>query len=179
MTLETCDLWDIWSEWWGDMTWPKKDKEKDKDKEQWLTCDIWDTDYNWDNWEPEFMTIFVTWQWRMTRDSILNSWDVYWLTMPSLVLFDCTWHWPMFLYITIWFEYFCMEPEKVILQFPLLDNFKYSYLHIHCATPSYFLHILSTSHGWFSNPTDLKSIMWVIGSDDNSDWTNFWEVNGV
>jgi len=23
-TLETCDLWDIWSEWWGDMTWPTK-----------------------------------------------------------------------------------------------------------------------------------------------------------
>ena len=23
VTLETCDLWDIWSEWWGDMTWPK------------------------------------------------------------------------------------------------------------------------------------------------------------
>ena len=22
--LETCDLWDIWSEWWEDMTWPKK-----------------------------------------------------------------------------------------------------------------------------------------------------------
>ena len=22
------------------------------------TCDIWDTDYNSDNWEPEFMTIF-------------------------------------------------------------------------------------------------------------------------
>ena len=21
--LETCDLWDIWSGWWGDMTWPK------------------------------------------------------------------------------------------------------------------------------------------------------------
>ena len=20
--LETCDLWNIWSEWWGDMTWP-------------------------------------------------------------------------------------------------------------------------------------------------------------
>ena len=26
------------------------------------TCDIWDTDYNSDNGEPEFMTIFVTWQ---------------------------------------------------------------------------------------------------------------------
>ena len=24
VTLETCDLWDIWSEWWGNMTWPKK-----------------------------------------------------------------------------------------------------------------------------------------------------------
>ena len=23
VTLETCDLWDIWSEWWGNMTWPK------------------------------------------------------------------------------------------------------------------------------------------------------------
>ena len=32
--LETCDLRDIWSEWWGDMTWPKKDNEKDKDKEK-------------------------------------------------------------------------------------------------------------------------------------------------
>ena len=34
--LETCDLWDICSEWWEDMTWPKKidkDKYKDKDKD--------------------------------------------------------------------------------------------------------------------------------------------------
>ena len=22
VTLETCDLWDIWSEWWRNMTWP-------------------------------------------------------------------------------------------------------------------------------------------------------------
>ena len=22
VTLENCDLWDIWSEWWGNMTWP-------------------------------------------------------------------------------------------------------------------------------------------------------------
>ena len=22
--LETCDIWDIWSGWWGDMTWPTK-----------------------------------------------------------------------------------------------------------------------------------------------------------
>ena len=38
------------------------------------TCDIWD---NTDNWEPGFMTIFVTWQLIMTLDSIRNSCDVF------------------------------------------------------------------------------------------------------
>ena len=41
------------------------------------TCDNWDTDYNSYNWEPKFMTIFVTWQLRVTLDSIRNSCDVY------------------------------------------------------------------------------------------------------
>ena len=41
------------------------------------TCDIWHTDYNFDNWEPEFMTIFVTWQLIVTLDSIRNSCDVF------------------------------------------------------------------------------------------------------
>ena len=27
----TFDLWDIWSEWWGNMTWPKKNNDKEKD----------------------------------------------------------------------------------------------------------------------------------------------------
>ena len=72
------------------MTWPKnykdKDKYKDNDKDKdilrtppWAileTCDIWDTDYNSDNWEPEFMTIFVIWQLIVTLDSIRNSCDV-------------------------------------------------------------------------------------------------------
>ena len=40
------------------------------------TCEIWDTDYNFDNWEPGFMTICVTWQLRVTLDSIRNSCDV-------------------------------------------------------------------------------------------------------
>ena len=30
--LDTCDLWDICSEWWENMTWPTKDKEKDQYK---------------------------------------------------------------------------------------------------------------------------------------------------
>ena len=46
------------------------------------TCDIWDTDYNSDNWEPEFMTIFVIWQLIVTLDSIRNFCDVFW--NPSL-----------------------------------------------------------------------------------------------
>ena len=41
------------------------------------TCDIWDTDYNSDSWEPEFMTFFVSWQLRATLDSIRNSCDVW------------------------------------------------------------------------------------------------------
>ena len=40
------------------------------------SCDIWDTDYSSDNWEPEFMTIFVTWQLIVTLDSICNYCDV-------------------------------------------------------------------------------------------------------
>ena len=44
-------------------------------------CDIWDTDYSSDNWDLEFMTIFVNWQLRMTVDSIRNSFNVF---IPSL-----------------------------------------------------------------------------------------------
>ena len=62
MTFETFDQSneDIWP-----------DQKKDNDKE------IWDTDYIPDNWEPEFMTIFVTWRSRVTQDSIRNYCDVY------------------------------------------------------------------------------------------------------
>ena len=154
--LETCDLWDIWSEWWGDMNWPKrnndkyKDKDNDKDKDilrahsksdrrdLWplrhlinvirthdltkkretmtktkkmtktktntfkhlqrailWTCDFWDTDYISDNWEPESMTIFVTWQLRVTLDSIRNSCDVYRLCQKSSMYqnLHTGWHW--------------------------------------------------------------------------------------
>ena len=54
------------------MTWPKKTIAKTILE----TCDIWDTDYNSDSWEPEFMTIIVIWQLRVTVDSICNSCDV-------------------------------------------------------------------------------------------------------
>ena len=41
------------------------------------TSDIWDTDYNSDNWELDFMIIFFTWQFRVTLGSIHNSCYVY------------------------------------------------------------------------------------------------------
>ena len=50
------------------------------------TCDIWDTDYNSDNWELEFMTIIVSWQLRVTGDSIRNSCDVF-FALKNLFLF--------------------------------------------------------------------------------------------
>ena len=40
------------------------------------TCGLWDIDYNSDNWELEFMTIFVIWQLIVTLDSIRSSCDV-------------------------------------------------------------------------------------------------------
>ena len=74
------------------MTWLKKFDQSDEEawpdqkiylptlentlKEPSYTCDIWDTDYNTDNWEPGFMTIFVTWQLIVTLDSIRNSCNV-------------------------------------------------------------------------------------------------------
>ena len=69
---------------WYFMTWPnqQKDKPKTMKKTTLEFCDIWDTDYNYDNWYPEFMTIFVTWELRMTLDSICNSCDVL-LTMGN------------------------------------------------------------------------------------------------
>ena len=47
------------------------------------TCDIWDTNYKFDNWEPEFMTICVAWQLRETLDSIRNSCDVCSFTLHN------------------------------------------------------------------------------------------------
>ena len=57
VTQETCDLWDIWSEWW------------------YLNlCELVDIS---DSWELGFMTFIVSWQLRVTLDSICNSCDVW------------------------------------------------------------------------------------------------------
>ena len=70
-----------------------KDKYDDRDKGILRTPPIpetWNTDYNSNNWEPEFMTIFVTWQLNVTLDSIRNSCDVLavygslWQTVATL-----------------------------------------------------------------------------------------------
>ncbi len=101
--LETCDLYDICSEWWGDLTWPKKTLQ---------CCDIWDTDNYTDNWEPEFMTIFVTWQLIATLDSIRNSCDVF-----------CFW-----------------ECHQLRTQFIFLTSFCFTMFNAHFSWKQYFLH---------------------------------------
>ena len=104
MTLETCDLWDIWLDrFWKIFRFLDDFQIFRRFSYFWnifrfldnpRTCDIWDTDYNSDNWEPEFMTIFVIWQLIVTLDSIRNSCDVF-LTPPLLRIFSSifTWLW--------------------------------------------------------------------------------------
>ena len=53
------------------------DHDNDNDNDKLVTLGNWDTDYNSENWEPEFMTIIVTWQLSVTLDSIRNSCDVF------------------------------------------------------------------------------------------------------
>ena len=54
---ETCDLWDIRSEWWGDITWPNLTLAMTmtlrKQGEILKTCDLWGTDYISDNWKQQ------------------------------------------------------------------------------------------------------------------------------
>ena len=57
MTLETCDLCDIWSEWWGDTNWPKKDNDQHKDKER-------DKDKDNDNYKDNPSDLWQLRHWR-------------------------------------------------------------------------------------------------------------------
>ena len=73
--IETCELWDILPEWWGDMTWQTKTMIMIMAKTNTFraildTYDLWDTDFNFDNWKPDIMTIIVTWPLRVTLDRI-------------------------------------------------------------------------------------------------------------
>ena len=84
------------------------------------TCDICDTDYNTDNWEPGLMTIFVTWQLIVTLDSIRNSCDV-WTNVchrsPSLGA-DSSKNTYVLIYVFYIFE---KRPNKMRSRFPKVD----------------------------------------------------------
>ena len=70
------DNCDYYWQFWQFSQQKDNNSNKDTDSDNTGTYDIWDTDYNSDNWEPEFMTIFVIWQLIVTLDSIRNSCDV-------------------------------------------------------------------------------------------------------
>ena len=64
-----------------------KDKDNDKDKDKVILRTPPKSNPR-DNWEPEFMTIFVTWQLIVTLDSIRNSCDVLYYPHPALVKWE-------------------------------------------------------------------------------------------
>ena len=105
-TQETFDLWDIWSQWWEDMTWPTKIQRQIQRQRQWQRqwqrLVTFQTLINFDNWEPECMTIFVVWQLRVTLDSIHNSCDVFFFWE----------HWSMHLLLLSYIcisHYYCLQ----------------------------------------------------------------------
>ena len=90
--VETCDF----CEWWGNMKCPifwqwfvlqllvfwqflMIAATKTITRTILESYDIWATDYKFNNWEPEFMTPFVTWQLRVTLDSICHSCNILFL----------------------------------------------------------------------------------------------------
>ena len=77
--------WPIWEQWLcfisGDKNWPSwknddrdqdNDSNKDNDKDNPRTFDIWDTDYNSDNWDPDFNQGYMT----INCDNICDYCDV-------------------------------------------------------------------------------------------------------
>ena len=65
--IETCDLWDIWSEWWWDITWSKT---TDKDKDHDMTCELCEIV------NISYRENLNSWQLRVTMASIRNSCNV-------------------------------------------------------------------------------------------------------
>ena len=71
--IDNYDIYDNYDNYWQVQQFSQqKDNNSNKDNDK----DNPGTDYNSENQEPEFMTIFVTWQLRVTLDSIRNSCDV-------------------------------------------------------------------------------------------------------
>ena len=69
MALETCDLWDIWSEWWRNMTWPT----------------FWQfLIFFYIFWQVS--TIFNNNFWQFS--TILTNFDKFWQFWPFLQFFD-------------------------------------------------------------------------------------------
>ena len=94
-----------------------------------VTCDIWDTDYNCDNWKTEFITIYVTWQLRVTLDSIRNSCDVFlsnqlflWISLWSESYFGCVS--AQFLYLFFGRSFFVSNQTKLWILFWLCFMFQ-------------------------------------------------------
>ena len=84
--LETCGLLDIWSDWWGDMTWPKK-----------LLC------RNFENFFDNFDNCWQIWQFLkkscrlVTIETLIKILTIENLnSLQSLLPDNQEWHWTAF-----------------------------------------------------------------------------------
>ena len=129
LALETCDLWDIWSEWWGDLTWPKKRPTYYLPTylpaylPTHLPCN---TDYNTDNWEPGLMTIFVTWQLIVTAFAILAMFVLFFLQISLFLSQDKQPSWKIRYTCHNDILYFSLKQtgEAIVIQIPVFHKTK-------------------------------------------------------
>ena len=55
-------------------------------------CDLWDTDYNFDNWIPDIMTIVVTWQLGDTGQHLqFLGCFLYWILIKPIRSWQMSW----------------------------------------------------------------------------------------
>ena len=111
--LETCDLCDIWSEWWGDMTWPKK--------RQWQRQRLRQRQRQW-QWQRQS-------QWLVTIETLITILKIENLdSWQSLLPDNYEWHWTAFAILAMfnWIEWWTLSglhwvnPAKLLFCFWVL-----------------------------------------------------------
>ena len=102
---DACDLWDIWSEWWGDKTWPKKRQIQRQIQRQWKR-------------QTKGLVTFETLI-TILKIENLDSWQ-------SLLPDNQEWHWTAFAILTMFWVIglkFKQKPEVLLHQ---MANLSYS-----------------------------------------------------
>ena len=148
MTILYYNFW--WQFWWQFMTimiifdnWDNCDNFEQKVLE---TCVIWDTDNSSDNWEPEFMTIFGTWQLIVTLDSIRNSCDGF-FSIPMKYMYS-------FAQFTLSISVFFSIPMKLMVDWHILAKLHYIFVSVYF---EYFFSCTGKRHLYIPSKVESQS----------------------